>query len=290
MTLEQLIMSAIKASIMLLVFALGLHAGWRDATYLVRQPGLLARSLLSMNVIMPLFAAAVAALFDLNPVVKVTIIALALAPVPPILPGKQAKAGGSAAYTIGLLVAAALFAVVLVPAGVTLIAKAFSKEVHVGASGIMLIVLMSILAPLLAGMIVNAFAPAFAAGIARPVSLFATVLLLAAALPVLFTAWPSVMSMIGNGTLLVLALFTAIGLAVGHWLGGPDPDNRTVLALATSARHPAVTLAIASAGFDDKKAVLAVVLLHLIIATLVALPYVLWRKRRHANSTAGMPV
>lgn len=283
---EQLIMLAIKISIMLLVFGLGLHADWRDTTYLFRRPGLLLRSYLSMGIIMPLFAAAVAALFDLHPAVEIAIIALALAPVPPILPGKQQSAGGTTSYAIGLLVTAALFAIVTVPIGVELMGMIFGKDAHMSPGAVAFIVLMTILLPLAAGLIVNRLAPALAERIARPVSLLATTLLVAAALPVLFTALPAIMSMIGNGTLLTLALFTIVGLIVGHWLGGDNPDNRTVLALATSARHPAVALAIAGTNFEQQKAVLAVVLLHLLVGIVVSLPYVVWRKRRHASATA----
>jgi BASS family bile acid:Na+ symporter len=288
MNLEQLIMLAIKASIMFLVFGLGLHACPRDAIFLFRKPGLLLRSLLSMNVIMPLFAVVIAKMFDLHSAVEIAIVALALAPVPPILPGKQEKAGGPASYAIGLLVAAALFAIVLVPAGVELMGKIFAKDLHMTASSVALIVLLTVLAPLTAGLIVNRLAPALAARIARPVSLFATALLVVAALPVIVAAWPAVMSMIGNGTLLALAVFAAVGLAVGHWLGGDDPDHRTVLALATSARHPAVALAIAGANFQQQKAVLAVVFLYLVVGTIVSLPYVVWRKRQHASTATGV--
>jgi len=154
------------------------------------------------------------------------------------------------------------------------------------ASTVALIVLLTVLAPLTAGLIVNRFAPTLAARIAGPVSLFATILLVVAALPVVVAAWPAVKSMIGNGTLLALAVFAAVGLAVGHWLGGSNPDHRTVLALATSARHPAVALAIAGANFQQQKAVLAVVFLYLVVGTAVSLPYVVWRKRRHAATAA----
>jgi bile acid:Na+ symporter, BASS family len=282
MNLEQFIMLAIKASIMLLVFGLGLHAAPRDATFLFRHPGLLARSLLSMNIIMPLFAVVIAAVFDLHSAVKIAIVALALAPVPPILPGRQKKAGGRASYAIGLLVAAALFAIVLVPAGVEVMGKIFGQDLHMTASSVALIVLLTVLAPLTVGLIVNRLAPMLAARIARPVSLLANVLLVAAALPVIVAAWPAVMSMIGNGTLLALAVFAAVGLAVGHWLAGSNPDHRTVLALATSARHPAVALAIAGANFQQQKAVLAVIFLYLVVGMAVSLPYVVWRKRLHA--------
>ena len=288
MNLEQFIMLAIKASIMLLVFGLGLHASPRDATFLFRHPGLLVRSLLSMNVIMPLFAIVIAKVIDLHSAVEIAMVALALAPVPPILPGKQEKAGGRAAYAIGLLVAAALFAIVLVPAGVELMGKIFAKDLHMTASTVALIVLLTVLAPLTAGLIVSRFAPTLAARIAGPVSLFATILLVVAALPVVVAAWPAVKSMIGNGTLLALAVFAATGLAVGHWLGGSNPDHRTVLALATSARHPAVALAIAGANFQQQRAVLAVIFLYLVVGTVVSLPYVVWRKRRHAATAAGI--
>ena len=87
-------------------------------------------------------------------------------------------------------------------------------------------------------------------------------------------------------TLLALAVFAAVGLAVGHWLGGNVSDHRTVLALATSARHPAVALAIAGANFQQQRAVLAVIFLYLVVGTVVSLPYVMWRKRRHAAAAA----
>ena len=40
MTIAQLIPMAINLSMGLMVFALGLQASWRDAAYLLRQPGL----------------------------------------------------------------------------------------------------------------------------------------------------------------------------------------------------------------------------------------------------------
>jgi BASS family bile acid:Na+ symporter len=282
MSLAELIPLAIRASVILYVFSLGLLASPQDAAYLLHKPGLMVRSLLSMNAIMPLFAVLAASYFDLNPAIKIAIIALALSPVPPILPSKQTKAGGTASYAISMLIAAALFAIAIVPAGVELAGKIFAKDIHMAASAVALIVSVTILVPLVAGLVVGRVSPTFARRIAGPVSLFAIVLLAIAVLPVLFTQWPLLKSMVGNGTLLALILFAIVGLAVGHWLGGPEPDDRTDLALATAARHPAVALAIAGANFPDEKAVLAVVVWHLIVGAIVSVPYVMWRKRGHA--------
>jgi BASS family bile acid:Na+ symporter len=151
------------------------------------------------------------------------------------------------------------------------------------------VVTVSIIAPLVAGILLRQFAPDFAARIARPISILAVVLLVAAALPVIVVAWPDLRSMVGNGTLLVLALFTTLGLAAGHLLGGPDPHHSTVLALASGTRHPGVALAIASVNSPDPKLVLAVVLWHLIVATVVGIPYVKWRKRSYAAEVAATP-
>jgi len=277
-TIAQLIPFAINASMFLIVFALGLGTTLQDATWLFRRPSLLVRSILSMNIVMLAVAVAIAMLFELPPAIRIAIVALAVSPVPPILPAKQEKAGGSEAYTLGLLTAAALVAIVLVPASIELIGRSFGIDMHEPASTIASIVLASVIVPLAAGIAVNRFAPDFAAKIARPISIFATVLLIVAFLPVLVFEWPTVWSLVGNGIVLVLAAFTLIGLAVGHFLGGPDPGGRTVLALATSARHPGVAIAIASLNFPDhQKAVAAVVMFHLILATIVAIPYVKWR-------------
>ena len=75
MTIAQLIPMAINLSMGLMVFALGLQASWRDAAYMLRQPGLFASSLLSMNVIMVMLAIEMDALFALNPAVKLALVA-----------------------------------------------------------------------------------------------------------------------------------------------------------------------------------------------------------------------
>src|SRR6185436_4971331 len=75
----------------------------------------LIRALLSMNVLMPLTALAVGAPFDLHPAVKIALVVLSVSPTPPVLPKKALKAGGTEAYTIGLLVAAAALSIVVIP-------------------------------------------------------------------------------------------------------------------------------------------------------------------------------
>jgi BASS family bile acid:Na+ symporter len=99
-------------------------------------------------------------------------------------------------------------------------------------------------------------APAFARRAARPISLGAMALLGAVVVLLLVSAWRLAVSLIGNGHVLALAAFVAIGLIVGRLLGGPDPEDRVVLALSTASRHPGVALAIATANFPQETSVM----------------------------------
>lgn len=275
----------LMASIFLNVLALGLEASVDDATYLLRRPPLLLRAVLSMNVVMVLIVIAAASIFDMTFPVKVALLALAVSPVPPLLPTKEMKIGASAAYAIGLLVAAVLLSLIFIPLSIEWIGRYFSKDVHMSAVRIVPIVLITAIIPLCLGILAQRIVPDMARAMVRPVSVLSLILLVAAVLPILFVMWSAMWATIVDGAVIALVLFTLIGLAVGHVLGGPDPGTRTALALATCSRHPGIALTVAATNFPDQKvAILAVILCHLIISTIVTIPYIRWRK-----ALIGMP-
>jgi BASS family bile acid:Na+ symporter len=280
MDLAALVGLAVRGSIVLIVVSLGLRATQEDALYLFRRPRQLVRSLLAMNVVMPVVALGLAAAFDLGVPVEAILVALAVSPVPPILPKKQLKAGGRASYAVGLLVVAALLAIVFVPLAVEMLGWAFAREAHVPASTVARVVGITVLLPLAAGIVVRRVAPALAERIAGPVSLGATVLLTVVALLLLVHSWSAAVALIGNGRVLAIAAFVVIGLLAGHLLGGPDPEDRTVLALSTASRHPGVALAIATTTFPDEKLMTGAVLLYLLVSGVVSLPYLKWQRRQ----------
>jgi BASS family bile acid:Na+ symporter len=70
-----------------------------------------------------------------------------------------------------------------------------------------------------------------------------------------------------------------VGLAVGHFLGGPEHADRIALALSTACRHPAIALVIARATVPDEKLVVGAVLLYLILHVLAGVPYVALQRR-----------
>ncbi len=271
--MASLIHLMLKASIVLTVFALGLSTRPQDVAYIIRRPELLLKSLLSINIVMPLFVVSMIAIIQLEPVVQIALISLSVSPIPPMLPKKARKAAGDASYAIGLLVLVALLAVALVPLSVHLMGWAFSRHAEISRTDVGLILAANVLTPMGAGLVVRHVARQFAERIAVPISLFASILLMACIPPILFTATPAILSLIGNGTLIAIVAFVLVGLAAGHLLGGPDPANRAVLALTTSSRHPGVAAAIASANFPQQKLVLPAILLYLLVNVLISIWY-----------------
>src|SRR5262249_38916408 len=160
-----------------------------DLAVLLRNPGLLARSILAMNIVMPIFAVVLARLFSLDPAIEIALVALALSPVPPALPGKQMKAGGTEAYSLGLLVAAAAAAIILVPVGMEALELVFPLDLHVPPGEVAAIVAASIFVPLFAGMAIAKFAPDFAERVAPLISRIALIVVLVAIIPALIKAW-----------------------------------------------------------------------------------------------------
>ena len=273
------IVPIVKLSLALAVLAIGLRSSEGDALWLVRHPGLLGRSILSINVIVPLVALAVTQALDLQPAVRVALVAASIAPVPPILPNQTGKAGGESGYAIGLLTVISLAAILLVPISVGALAALLGASAHLAAWPVARLMGETVLVPLGVGLVVRHLAPAFAGRLAKPVNVVGMVVLVAGFLLILAGALPAMRSLVGGGTLVAVVIVTVLALFVGHELGGPVDADRPVLALASALRHPAVGIAVGTAAFPGSKLVAPAVLLQFVVAAIAASPYVRRFKR-----------
>jgi BASS family bile acid:Na+ symporter len=285
--MADLIKFGILLSVFLTVLGMGLVATWADLAYLPRRPGLIARSYLSMFVIMPLICVGAALYFHLPPAIKAALVALCISPVPPLIPKKELSVGGHVAYTISLLSLAAILSIVFVPVVSSMFGQWFDRPTEVSAAKIAQIVAMTILIPVLLGIALRVFRPAMATRAARPVARIGLLLLVVCVVALLIRVWPLLWSFVGNGTVLILALIALAGTAVGHLLGGPDPQHRAVLALSTSARHPGVAITVATSALPEGRLALGAVLLYVVVVTLVTIPYVMWAKARARRLSAA---
>ena len=279
----------ITASILLLVFSLGVRATFADATSLFRSwlepPHRLVRALVAMYVVVPVVAVCMDLVFDLAGPVRIGLLAIAVAPIPPILPGKQLKGGGSREHVFGLLVAVSLCSILLVPFMVALLGWVFGTESSFGPLQVARLIGVTILIPLLAGLTVRRFAPRWAPAIATCASRLGTSVLAACVVLVLYEARHVLDSLVGGGSMLAIAALAIIAIAAGHWLGGPKRDERSNLAIASAMRHPGVAIAVAAANDAGEPRVNAAILLYVLVAVVLTSLYVAaTRKRRGAHA------
>jgi len=279
MSPSQLVALSMRGSIFLSVFALGLEASLRDLTGLLSKPQQLVRAFIPIYMVMPLVAGIIIFFFShVHPAVKIALFSLSVSPIPPLLPKKQLKAGATASYVIGLLVAISLLAIAVVPLLIQLFAMAFKQSGSISPAIVAQIVLTVILLPLVLGLVTRyALAKIIkektiqkAAGV---LSSIATVLLLIGVVVILVKSLPAIATLIGNGTVLVIVIFVLIGLAVGYRFGGPDPDDRNALAVSTVSRHPGMALAIAGVNFPQEKLSFAAIALYLLINAVITFVY-----------------
>ena len=231
MELRQLVMITFQVSILLIVFSFGLQATSRELLYLIRRPGLLGRSLLAMFVVMPVVAVSLALMFNFRRTVEIDMVALAISAVPPLLPNKGSRAGGDTSYALALMVTAAILSIVIVPAAVELIELLVGRSLAMAPGAVARVVLIMIVIPVITGMVVRGVVPAVADRIEKPVGLVAKILLAIAVIALLASSASEIWAQADMSSILAMSIFVLVGLAIGHVLGGPEPDHSVVLAL-----------------------------------------------------------
>ena len=282
MDLQQLINWTFQLSIVAAAFGCGLKATTADVSDPMRQPEPLGRSLLAMFVIVPVVAVALVHAFDFPQGAEVALIALAISPLAALIPGNLIKAGRRPSCAVAPMATVALLSIAIVPLLAVLIGRFLGPPFVISPWRVAGVIATTVLLPLVAGMAVRELRPALADRIALPAALLGTVVLRLATLALLVTSLHAIWALIANGTVIAVAVLVVVGFAAGHLLGGPDPDGRTVLALASGFRHPAV--AIAAVGASDPHFAAAIVL-YLLLGDIVGLPYAIWRQRSRGQPT-----
>jgi BASS family bile acid:Na+ symporter len=284
MDLQQLIIWSFQLSIAAAAFGCALKATTADLHDLMGRPGLLGRSLLAMFVVVAVVAVALVQAFDFPHGAEVALIALAISPLPALIPGNLIKAGRRSSYPVALVATVALLSIAIVPLLAVLIGRYLGPSFVVSPLRVAGVAAATVLLPFVAGMVICRLRPALADHIALPAALLGTVVLRLATVVLLVTSLHAIWALIANGTVIAVGLLVVVGFAAGHLLGGPDPDGRTALALASGFRHPAVALAIATVGASDRHFAAAIVLYSL-LGDLVGLPYTIWRQRSQSQPT-----
>lgn len=263
----------VLASVVLNVMAMAMRSRPQDTWYMFQHWRAGLGAFVAMFVVVPAIALALMLNFDFKPDVKIALLVLSLSPVPPLLPRRQLQAGAEAAYTTGLLVAAALASLVVMPLGLHLFGALFGLEMRISPGGVAITLLLTIGAPMLLGFLVQRLLRDRAFAVALALRKAGMLLLVLCALALLAIMAPGMWRLLGGGTLVALLAMILGGLAAGHLLGGTSPEHRTALALAAATRHPGVALGVIATTFPEHRLALAAVLLSVLLNLLVAVPF-----------------
>ena len=276
----------VKISFFLTILGIGLRATTDDVTNLFRRPLRLPGAMIAVFVIMPLFVWLLARKLELDPMVELTLFALAVSPVPLVVPHRVLDTEERESFALGQLAAACVLSVFVIPFAFRIINAVFAREPHLPEQSIIAALLFGVLTPLVLGMFVGRFASSFADRYAVPIEALGSVLLVVGLLPILIAFLPTVWTLVENGTVVAIAAFTVVGIAAGHLLGGPEPFDRAGLAFATSFRHPAIVLALAIAnlGGPETRVVAATVVLYVLVSGVLTVPYLAWAAREPKGS------
>lgn len=274
----------LQTSVIASVFAQGMGIVPSQLALFKERPLLMLRSLGVALLLVPAVTLLIILLLKPAPSVGLGLAILAASPPAPMSLIKIPKKGGSLTYVASLHLSLALLAFLSVPTTLLLFSEALGFQVQVDVSAVGRVVLKTILVPVCLGILVRHFFTEVADRI-RPVLarvaeavlrvLFLLVVVMIARLLLKMDLW----------SYLVMAVVVGVAVAIGHWLGPDDPEDKTTLAMECASRHAGLAMTIAALNTKAPQ-MLAVLAPYLIVSMFVTTAYRQWRKRSSPRITA----
>lgn len=134
--------------------------------------------------------------------------------------------------------------------------------------------------PLLAGLLLRRWQPEWVARLEGPLDKLANGLLLLLIVLVLIKAGPLLVPFVASNGLALgfMAVMVAAALAIGFLMAGPEPRERTTVALVMSMRNPGLALLFATTYGAGMPGLKLAVLAYLLITVLLSVPFLRWRR------------
>jgi BASS family bile acid:Na+ symporter len=263
-------------SIFAFMLSMGLRTRLADLLYFGGRPGLLLRSLFSVDVVVPLIAMAVVILLRPAKATAIGLLLLASSPAAPLVLKKISKAGGKPEYAVSLHLVLALMAIVTTPVTLDLLSAVTGVRFNVSPVAVAGRVGLSILVPILAGMVIGWLFPALARRFIRPLEALSNIVLILVFIIVLLFTY-RLLLMLDIGSYMAIILMIVGALVSGHLMASRLPEEQTTLALESATRNIGLALLIASAYAPLEKA-LPVLIPYIITSAIIGLIYVRYRK------------
>jgi BASS family bile acid:Na+ symporter len=221
------------------------------------QSSLMGRSLFANFVLLPILGMILARLFRLPPEISVGFLMVALVPGGMLSLHFARVAKGNLAYAVGLIFLLSLLSIVITPTLIHLIFPGISTTDRFVVSLVGRLLLL-VIPPFLVGQVIQKWLASIATKLQKlssllSIVLFITLTVLTSRLKVL-----DAQALAWNG-LAAIVVFIGAAWFVGWQLGGPELENRKVLAISTSMRNVAICLLIAASGVFSRNAELMMI-------------------------------
>jgi len=275
------------ATLFTVMFDLGLAIVPGEFRWVARHPTLVLRSLFSVLIVVPVLALVVSRAFDLPRAAEVGIVLMAISPGAPVALRRSLDSGGHRSFAPALQIAVAMLAVASMPLSIAALDEYYGTRAVIAPQHLLRQVFLAQLLPLSLGMVARTLNAGAAGWLEPRLRRLGGMLLVVLLVLVLIDIWRPV---IGAGwrVAAAIATTTALALAAGHLLGGPESGTRTATAICSAARNPGLALLVATLNAAPP-AVTATVLAYLVVSALVAVPYVIWRRRGTLAAPAHGP-
>lgn len=274
---EWIVSAFAVATVFVVMFNLGLDMNPRDFVQAWGRPALMLKALFAVLVAAPILALIVARALQLPRPAEVGMVVMAIAPGAPVALRRSLAAGGDRNFAPGLQVTIALLAVISMPLSLALLDELYSASATISPWQLLRQVLLAQFLPLTLGVCLGQIQGRAAAWLQPRLARVGQWLLGALALLAIVGFW-GVLIATGPRVASAVVLTTLAGLAVGHFLGGPNPATRTAVAISTALRNPGLAL-MAAALNSAPPGVKATILTCLVVTGLTVTPYAIWRSR-----------
>jgi len=233
----------------------------------LRNPRLIAFSLLSNFVLMPLCSLALSTVLRLDQALGVGLLLLGCAAGAPFLPKLAEVAKGNLPFGVGIMVLLMVITVGYLPIVLPLLLPGIAVNPAKIAQSLVLLMLF----PLGIGLALKSRYEGWAARLKPILDGISNISLILLIIFITAANIDKVLQVFGTRGILAALLFLVLGFGIGWLLGGPGEDTRRVLALGTAQRNIAAALVVASQSFSDPRVVVMVIVVA-ILGLIILMP------------------
>lgn len=249
------------------MLALGLSQTVKQIIKPLKKVRLTISAIVASYIILPLIAAVIARLFDLDPALRYGLILVAMAAGAEAGPIFTAKANGSVSLAGGILAMSIVITIIYVPVMIGI----FLPDVEFDLKHLLMKLILTIVVPLLLGLFIRSRFEKIAHTIEKYLHLISRLFMVLLLLTLIGLFYKQIVGLIGTYAILAGVIFVFAGFGIGYLLGWPEQSSRLAMAFMHGARNLSVAVIAASSAFSDQPnvmlmiAVMAILMLGILI-------------------------